>query len=133
MNTTYFLNLIAGNVFGTKTSPAIPSAYYIGLSTTTPTVAGGNVTEPSSGAAYARVELTSLSQPSNGVVTNSSNVDFPESTASWGTVTHFVVYDAATSGNLLMFGALTTARTVEAETMITIKAGQLNLNVQNPA
>ena len=32
MNTTYFLNCVAGNLFHTKNNPAIPAEYYIGLS-----------------------------------------------------------------------------------------------------
>lgn len=36
MNTTYFLNCVAGNLFHTKENPAIPAQYYIGLSSTTP-------------------------------------------------------------------------------------------------
>ena len=71
MNTTYFLNLVAGNVFGTKKTPAIPSNYYLGLSRTEPNVSGGNVSEPAASGGYARIKLTNLSQPSNGVVTNS--------------------------------------------------------------
>lgn len=139
MNTTYFLNLVAGNVFGSKTSPGIPSKYYLGLSTTTPTIAGGNVTEPAANLGYARVELTSLGQPSSGVITNTQMIDFPESTASWGTVTHFVVYDAATGGNLLMFGALTDSqghpapRTVEIDTVMAVRSGALALTTANPA
>ena len=46
MNTTRFLNLIAGNVFGTKKDITIPTTYYLGLSTTTPNASGGNYTEP---------------------------------------------------------------------------------------
>lgn len=134
MNTTYFLNLTAGNIFGTKTNPAIPAHYYIGLSTTTPTLTGTNVTEPSAGAGYARVELTNLSQPSGGVVTNEQAINFNESTANWGTITHFVIYDSDTvgGGNLLMYGALSTPRSVEAATIMTVKQGYLNLSVQNP-
>lgn len=134
MNTTYFLNLTAGNIFGTKTTPAIPTKYYIGLSTTTPTLTGTNVTEPSAGAGYARVELTNLSAPSGGVVTNNQAINFNESTANWGTITHFVIYDSDTvgGGNLLMYGALSTPRSVEAATIMTIKQGYLNLSVQNP-
>ncbi len=134
MNTQYFLNLVAGNVFGTDTSPAIPTDYYIGLSTTAPTAAGTNVTEPAAAGGYARVRLESLSEPANGVVTNEAAISFPESTAAWGTVTHFVVYDSANrgSGNLLMFGTLTTPRVVEAATFMTIKAGFLNLSILDP-
>lgn len=132
MNTTYFLNLVAGNVFRTKTSPAIPTSYYLGLSKTAPNLSGGNVSEPSGGG-YARVKLTGLGTPSDGVVTNTSIVDFAESTASWGTITHFVVYDALTGGNLLMYGQLTTSRSVETGTIMTVKAGALTLSAANPS
>ena len=40
MNTTYFLNCVAGNVFGSKADPAIPQHYYVGLSTTEPSIDG---------------------------------------------------------------------------------------------
>lgn len=133
MNTTYFLNLVAGNVFGSKKSPTIPEKYYLGLSSTAPSLDGNGVTEPSSGAGYARVELTSLSTPVEGVVTNSSAIDFAESTAEWGTMTHFVIYDAPSGGNLLMYGELSASRRVEAATIMTIKIGSLNLSVVNPS
>ena len=134
MNTTYFLNCVAGNVFNTKTSPALPTTYYIGLSTTAPNVNGTGVDEPSTDAGYARVQLTTLSEPLDGVVTNSQAINFNESTASWGTITHFVIYDAETvdTGNLLMYGELSTPRSVEAATIMTIKEGYLKLSAQNP-
>lgn len=133
MNTTYFLNLTSGNVFGSKTTPSIPSKYYLGLSSTVPALDGTGATEPSDGTGYARVELTSLSTPVNGVVTNNAAIDFAESTAEWGTMTHFVIYDALTGGNLLMYGELSASRKVEADTIMTIKLGSLNLSVVNPA
>lgn len=132
MNTVYFLNLVAGNVIGTKKNPAVPSKYYLGLSRTLPTLDGRNVSEPSTSAGYARIELTNLSEPSNGVVSNEQSIDFNESTADWGIVTHFVIFDAETGGNLLMYGELSVSRTVEAATIMTIKAGSLNLSVINP-
>ena len=127
MNTTYFLNLAAGNLFGTKTSPEIPSNYYIGLSTSAPNVNGTNVNEPSTSAGYARVKLTTLSEPASGVVTNTQAINF--------TITHFVIYDSDTvgSGNLLMYGVLSTPRSVETATIMTIKEGYLSLSAQNPA
>lgn len=134
MNTNYFLNCVAGNVFGTKTDPAIPTTYYIGLSTTTPNTNGSGVDEPSTDAGYARVQLTTLSEPLDGVVTNSQAINFNESTASWGTITHFVIYDSPTvdSGNLLMYSELSTPRSVETATIMTIKEGYLKLSAQNP-
>lgn len=133
MNTTHFLNRVAGNLFRTETSPAIPTEYYIGLSTTEPTMSGANVSEPSTSAGYGRVLLENLSAPVNGVVTNTANINFEESTASWGTVTHFVIYDAEIDGNLLMYGALSTPRVVEAATVMTIRQDYLRLSAQNPA
>lgn len=135
MNTTYFLNLVAGNVFQSKTTPAIPTEYYIGLSTTTPNITGANVNEPSTAAAYQRMKLTSLSAPTAGVITNSSDISWPESTSDWGTVTSYVIYDSATvnGGNLLMYGDLSTARSVEKDTIMTIKSGYLKLSVLNPS
>lgn len=131
MNTTYFLNLVAGNLFQTKTDTPLPDEMWIGLSTTPPTITGDGVSEPDGGANYARVKLDMLGQPSDGVVTNTKNIDFNESLVSWGVVTHFVIYDAKSEGHLLQYGALSTPRTVEAATIMTIKEGYLNLSIQN--
>lgn len=133
MNTTYFLNLIAGNLFKTKTDPDIPNELWIGLSTTTPTINGDNVSEPDGSVGYSRVKLDMLSQPTAGVVTNTKNIDFNESTGSWGVVTHFLIFDAKNDGHLLQFGSLSTPRTVETATIMTIKSDYLNLSIQNPS
>ena len=133
MNTTHFLNRVAGNLFRTETSPAIPTEYYIGLSLTEPTINGTNVTEPPVNAGYQRVLLEKLSAPVNGLVTNTENINFEESTLKWGTVTHFVIFDAEIDGNLLMYGALSTPRVVEAATVMTIRKDYLRLSAQNPA
>lgn len=130
MNTVYFRNLIAGNVFGSKTSPGLPAALYLGLSRSTPNESGGNVTEPSGGA-YARVKITGLTAPSSGVVKNGSALDFSESTAPWGTCTHWCIFDAATGGNLLMYDQLTGSRNVETGSIVRVKANSMVLDVLN--
>lgn len=130
MNTTYFLDAIMGNVFQSKTSPALPESYYIGLSSTAPAVDGTGVTEPAGGA-YARVELTGLTQPDNGEIENGATVTFAESTADWGTMTHYVVFDAATGGNLLFYSALTHQRVVDVDTIVAFKPGELTITLQN--
>lgn len=133
MNTTYFLNQVMGNVFGTKKSPALPTKFYLGLSSTTPTVEGTGVTEPLSSANYERVEIDVLSEPTNGVITNTDSISFDESTANWGRMTHFVIFDAQEGGNLLIFDALSTPRNVEAATIVTIKKDSLTLSLVNPS
>lgn len=132
MTSTYFLNCIMGNVFKTKTTPALPDTMYLGLSSTTPSIDGGGVTEPLASAGYTRVALNDLSEPVNGSISNDADISFPESSASWGTMTHFVVFDSATDGNLLIFESLSQNRSVETATIVTVKSGSLKLTLANP-
>ena len=132
MTSTYFLNCIMGNAFKTKENPTLPNKVYLGLSSTAPAVDGSGVSEPLASAGYERVELTNLGEPSNGVISNDSEISFPESSASWGTVTHFVLYDAPTNGNLLMFNVLSQSRSVETATIVMVKTGSLILTLANP-
>lgn len=92
-----------------NTSYTSPTTVYVGLFTTDPTDAGSG-TEVS-GTNYARQSIA-FSSPSNGVTSNSADVTFPQAGSAWGTVTHFGLFDASTSGNLLFHGALTTSKTV---------------------
>ena len=134
MSTTYFLNLIMGNIFGTEKTPGIPAKYYLALSKTAPAIDGSGVTEPpvnSSG--YARVELTSLSEPADGVIKNLSTVSFEESLVDWGIITHYAVYDAETGGNLLFYNALEAPRTAESGTVLMFRANELTLTLENAA
>lgn len=132
MTSTYFLNCIMGNVFMTKLSPTLPKKVYLGLSSTAPQVDGTGVSEPLASAGYQRVELTNLSEPVNGVVSNDGAIQFDESSASWGTITHFVLFDSPEDGNLLMFNQLSQSRSVETATIVMVKTGSLKLTLANP-
>ena len=93
-----------------NTTYTSPSTVYAGLFTSDPTDAGSG-TEVSGGS-YARKAIT-FAAPSNGVTTNSAAAcEFDQATGSWGTITHFGIFDALTSGNLLYYGALTTSKTI---------------------
>ena len=48
-------------------------------------------------------------------------------------VTHFVLYDAPTNGNLLMFNVLSQSRSVETATIVMVKTGSLKFTLANPA
>ena len=93
-----------------NTSYTSPTTVYAALFTSDPTDAGSG-TEVSGGS-YARKAMT-FGSPSNGASTNSSAVEFDQATGDWGTITHFGIYDASTSGNLLYHGALTTSKVIE--------------------
>lgn len=92
---------------------------YIGLSSTTPTDAGGNITEPSTGS-YARVSTVAAdwgaaSGTAPATKSNTATKTFPTATADWvsgANLTNFVLFDAPTAGNAVGFGALTTAKPV---------------------
>jgi hypothetical protein len=133
-STTYFKNQIMGNVFKTQTTPALPSQLWIGLSSATPTADGVDTGEPSTGGTgYTRVLLNNLSVPVNGVVTNTSPISFPESILSWGTMYTYTIRDAQSGGNLLIYNDLSVSRSVEPNTVITIKAGELKITLRDPA
>ena len=123
-----------GNLFHTKELPALPAKYFIGLSSTEPNVDGTCDGEPStSGTGYARVELTNLSEPIAGVIKNTAPVSFNESITDWGTMLYYVVYDSLTGGNLLFFNNLSISRSVEPNTVITIKSGELSISLEPPS
>jgi hypothetical protein len=101
-----------------------PTTLHFGLFTAAPSDAGGG-TEVTGGS-YARVSVTpnstnfrntqnsgtGASTGTTGTTGNLTVITFPAPTANWGVVTHFGIFDAATSGNLLVHGALTVSKTV---------------------
>lgn len=109
-----------------NTSYTSPAAVYVALFTTDPTDAGSG-TEVSGGS-YARQEAT-FGAPSNGASTTSADISFPQATGSWGTVTHFGVYDASSTGNLLYHGALTASKTIETGDIFKIASGSLTITL----
>lgn len=110
---TFMDNAILNEFFG-GTNYVPPANVFIGLSTSAPAKAGTGVTEPV-GNGYARVTVvnnaTNFPNASGGVKSNGTVITFPEASGNWGNITHFVVYDALTGGNLLMYGTLTTPKT----------------------
>ena len=103
---------------------------YVGLSTTTPTNTGTSVTEPS-GNAYARVAVTNnatnFPAASSRAKANGTVVQFPTASGSWGTVTHFVLYDASSGGNFLGWGNLTSSLAVGTGATVDFPIGDLDI------
>lgn len=93
-----------------------PTVIAIGLLTAAPGEASAG-TEVSGGS-YARVSVNPLDanwaaiSGGNGTTSNVAAITFPAPTANWGSITHVGIYDAASSGNLLIYAALTNAKTV---------------------
>ena len=102
-----------------------PATLHFGLLTANANDAG-TLTEVSGGS-YARVAVTAslgnfagtqgagttvASSGSSGTTSNNNAITFPGPTANWGTITGMGVWDAPTGGNLLLYTALTTSKTV---------------------
>jgi hypothetical protein len=136
----YLENKLVDHVFRGQ-SYSLP-VLYVGLLTAAPSDAGGG-TEVSGGS-YARVKaaagasqaLTDWKSTQNdnlastgtgGNTTNTNAVNFPTPSATWGTVTHFGIYDALSGGNLLFWGALTIAKTINQSDTVTFPAGSLSI------
>jgi len=129
--TTYFMNLLANYTLGGRRDTALPSPLYLGLSSTAPNLNGGNVREPSIGSAtgYARTALPQLSDAVNGTVVNEGMISMPESVTAWGTMTHWVIFDAASGGHLLMYGQFANPKSVSAQAALSLRQGELELSV----
>lgn len=91
-----------------------PATWYCALYTVAPTEAGGG-TEVTGGS-YARVGktrgTTDFTAASSQVTRNATAITFPSPTADWGTVVGAGWFDAASSGNLLMYGPLSQEREI---------------------
>lgn len=133
----YLENKLVDQLFRGQTAPST-TTLYVALLTAAPSDSGGG-TEVS-GNGYARVSVTSsltnwagtqstgsttASSGTGGQTSNNGAITFPTPSATWGTVTHFAIYDAATGGNLLFYGALTIPKTVNQSDTVSFPAGSL--------
>lgn len=108
-----------------------PANTYVALYTTAPSDDSGTGAVEVTGGSYARVAVASggwsaiSGAPTAAAqVSNTAAVTFPTSTASWGTVVAFGLYDALTSGNLLWWNN-TTPQTIGSATTPSFPIGAL--------
>lgn len=120
-----------------------PATVHVGLLTAAPSDSGGG-TEVSAGG-YARVAVTSslanwagtqgagttvASSGTGGQTSNNGVVTFGAPSANWGSVTHVALYDASSGGNLLAWGALAAAKTINnGDAAPSFAAGQLTFTL----
>lgn len=135
----YLENKLVDHLFRAQTLAA-PATLHIGLLTAAPSDSGGG-TEVS-GSNYARVAVTSslanwagtqaaasttASSGTGGQTSNNAAITFPTPSGNWGTVSHFGIYDASTGGNLLFWGALTIAKTINQSDTVSFPAASLTI------
>ena len=102
----------------------MPTTVYVGLSTGS--FNDDNSGTELSGSNYAR-ESISFGAASSGTASNDAAVEFNAATGSWGTVSHFGIFDALTSGNLLIHGALTASKVIETGDILKIAIGDMDI------
>ena len=102
-----------------------PTAWYVGLFTDNPGEAQGG-TEVSGGS-YVREAV--MFTVSGNLATNSAVIEWPAATATWGTITHVAIYDAASGGNQIAYAALNTAKTIASGDVLRIPTGDLDVTL----
>lgn len=106
---------------------AQPANIYVGLSTADPTDDASGITEPTGGS-YARVQHDTWDAAASRITENTGTISFPEATASWGSITHFFISDAASGGNMLAHGALTTPKIISNGDNVSFQDGAIDVS-----
>lgn len=115
-----------------------PATVYFALFTGDPGESG-NTGEVATGS-YARAALTNnatnfpeCAATGTPVKTNGVAIQFPTASASWGTITHWAIYDddGSPSGNMLAHGALTTPNAIASGKTPRFAAGAFAITASN--
>lgn len=103
-----------------------PATTFLALFTSDPTDAGTG-TEVTGGS-YARQSLSfATASGTTGLVATIADVEFPQCTATWGTVGFIGIFDAVTAGNLLYHTPLDVAKTIDTGDIFKISTGSLTV------
>ena len=129
----YLEGKILDHALGT-TAFTQPTNQYLALHTADPADDGSGAELSAAATAnktgYARIAVD-FNAASSGTATGPTAAkEFTNSHASssWTQVTHFGIWDASTSGNLLYYGALTTAKTIAAGDTLRFTAGSISIS-----
>jgi hypothetical protein len=131
----YLENKLLDHVL-TATSFTQPSRYLALFTNTSGSAAtnleAGTLTDEvsTSGTAYARQAIT-FAAASGGSSSSNATVTFPTATANFGTITHVAIMDSDVegSGNVLFYGAVTTAKTIETGDTFQVSSGNLTISL----
>jgi hypothetical protein len=127
---TFYKNKVIDHMFRAQAF-TVPTTVYLALFTSATGLDTNSPTGEVSGGTYARMACA-LDAASGGVTANTSQINFPTSTASWGTVTYVALVDSLTNTNwgvnvnVLAYGALTNAKTVDSGDIVRFDAGEFD-------
>jgi hypothetical protein len=117
--------------FVRRNAQSVPAGTYLALFVADPTDANVTTNEIVAGW-YARQNVSSWTVPSGSTTTtaNSNVITFPVVTVAAVTISHWAIYDAATTGNMLYSGALPSPRTLNINDQFVVDAGAMVLDFQ---
>ena len=124
----YLEDQITGWIAGT--SMTAPTATFVQLYNGDPTDSGSGGT-----ALFTRYQVASgagswtRGTGGNGTITNASAFTITSSATATASATHVAVWDASAAGNLLFYGALTTAKTIASGDEVKFNTSALTLTV----
>jgi len=105
-----------------------PASLFLALFTASPLDDGSG--PEVSGGSYARRPIT-FGIASGGSSSNDAIVTFPvppgAATAVWGSIADFAIFDALTVGNMLYYGAFTTAKIIDVDDIFEVLVGDLTV------
>lgn len=115
----------------TTDSVTRPTNWYVALCTSDPTDTALGTEVSTSGTAYARQSVTFTVSGNNA--SNSSAIEFPEATASYGSdVVAVMIMPASTGGtasDMIAHAQLTTDKAIASGDIFRIPAGDLDINI----
>lgn len=123
------LNFLYGAVGSPMTAPA---TYHVALYSTAPTDSTSGT--ELSGNAYARVAVTNnttnfgAAGSAGAARTNATAITFPTATGAWSQATSWAFCDASTAGNILIYGDLTTPKTLANGDTASFAIGALSIS-----
>ena len=115
---------VLDHFLGTSSTSA-PSNVYLALHTADPGEAGSGAEV--SGNGYSRQAVT-FAAASSGSAASNSVEEFTASGGSFGTVSHFGIWDASSSGNLLYYGALTASKVIADGDTLRFASGAITIS-----
>ena len=125
---TNFTENLVLNWLLTNNTATRPTQWYVGLFTTATGETGGG-TEVSGGA-YVREEASfSVSGTNPTKASSTAAIEFPTATATWGTITHIGLFNAASSGQMLVHAPLDVSKTIDEGDVFRIPAGDLEITL----
>lgn len=133
---TYTINNTLNAILRGVAMP-VPTGVYVSLHTADPGRTGANEISTTAWPAYARAQAsqggavgTGFAAPVNRESKNAKQMIYPVHNGAGSiTVTHWALYDSATGGNPLVYGTLTSSRTIQPGDVFVVDTAKLSVTV----